>query len=120
MYIGGGLVGLLALGLFVYCLVDVITTDEALVRNLPKLVWLLIVFFLPLYVGPLAWLLLGRPERAGFKPGDTNYRRSRPLGPDDSPEFLAGLGPDRERLSKWEEDLKRREDELRRREEGDP
>ena len=119
MIIGGGLAGFLALALFVYCLIDVIATDEALMRNLPKMWWLLIVIFLPFYLGPAAWLLMGRPERAGFKPGDTNYRGSRPLGPDDSPQFLAGLGPDKERLSKWEEDLARREEELRRREQGD-
>lgn len=119
MFIGGGLVGLLTFALFIYSVIDVIATDEALMRNLPKLVWLLVVIFVPI-VGPLSWLLLGRPERAGYRPGDTNYRGSRPLGPDDSPQFLAGLDPEKERLRRWEEDLARREKELRRREQGDP
>ena len=118
MFVGGGLVGLVLLALWAYCVFDVISTDEALTRNLPKIVWLLIVIFVP-PIGSIAWLLLGRPENAGLRPGDTSYRNRRPLGPDDSPEFLAGLGSDADRLRKWEDDLKRREDELRRREEGD-
>jgi hypothetical protein len=77
---------LLALGLWVYCIFDVIATEEMLIRNLPKTVWLLIVLFVPT-VGALAWLLLGRPLYAGFRPGDTSPRRpSRPVrGPDDDP-----------------------------------
>ena len=118
MFIGGGLVGLVTLGLFVYCLIDVISTDEALARNLPKMVWLLLVILVPI-IGSVAWLLLGRPERAGFTPGDTRYRTIRPKGPDDHPGFLSAIDPDKERLQRWEDDLARREKELRRREEGD-
>jgi hypothetical protein len=120
MFYGGGIAGLLSLALMIYAVFDVIATQEGLQRNLPKVVWLLIVIFVPL-IGPIAWLLLGRPERAGFRPGDTNYRKPqrRPLGPDDSPDFLATIDPETDRLRRWEEDLKRREDELRRREEED-
>jgi hypothetical protein len=116
MFYGGGIAGLLSLALMIYAVFDVIATQEGLQRNLPKVVWLLIVIFVPL-IGPIAWLLLGRPERAG----DTNYRKPqpRPLGPDDSPDFLATIDPETDRLRRWEEDLKRREDELRRREEED-
>ena len=45
VYDGVGLLLLLALWLF--CLIDVITTDESLCRNLPKMAWIFIVFILP-------------------------------------------------------------------------
>ena len=117
---GGGLVGLLLLALWIYCIFDVIATEEALVRNLPKVLWLILVILLP-SVGAIAWLIMGRPPKAGFRPGDTNYRSSpRALGPEDSPEFLSELDDRASRLRRWEEDLKRREDDLRRREDDDP
>jgi hypothetical protein len=88
---GPGLVGLIVLGLWLYCIFDVISTDEALVRNLPKLVWLLVVLFVPT-IGSIAWLALGRPLYAGWRPGDTNQRRPRggPSGPDDDPNWRPG------------------------------
>jgi hypothetical protein len=133
--IGGGLIGLAVLALWVYCIFDVIATDDPLVRNLPKVVWLLIVIFVPT-IGSIAWLLLGRTEQAGFAPGGSSYRaeprargvdRSTPrsygvIAPDDDPRFLAELDDRAKRLREWEDDLKRREDDLRRREqdEGNP
>ena len=123
---GGGIVGLLLLALWLYCIFDVISTQESLVRNLPKVLWLVLVIILPA-VGSIAWLILGRPPGAGFGPGDTGYRRpsgfnrpSRAIGPEDSPEFIAEIEDRASRLRRWEEDLKRREDELRRREGDDP
>ncbi len=124
MLYGGAVLGILLLALWVYCILDVIATDEAVMRNMPKIFWLIIVIILPT-VGSLAWLLLGRPESAGYRPGDTTRRtptsrpRPRPLGPEDSPEFIAELDERAGRLRKWEEDLRRREDDLRRREGGD-
>jgi len=132
MLYGGGLVAFALLALWIYCIVDVISTDETLIRNLPKMVWLLIVIFIPT-VGSIVWLLLGRPEKAGFSPGDSTYR-AEPRGgrvdrgtfrstgimaPDDDPRFLAEVDERAKRLREWEEDLKRREDDLKRREEGD-
>ena len=130
--IGGGLVALAILALWIYCIFDVIATSDALVRNLSKVLWLLIVIVLPT-VGSIAWLILGRPEKAGFAPGDSSYRpepragRWDPSGkrssgvvaPDDDPQFLAQLDERSKRLREWEEDLKRRDEELRRREEGE-
>jgi hypothetical protein len=114
------LVGLITLALWIYCILDVVSTQEGLTRNLPKMVWLLLVIFLPL-VGSVVWLVAGRPEKAGFRPGATEYRK--PLraiaAPDDDPQFLAQLDDEAKRLRRWEEDLKRREEEMRRRDEGD-
>ena len=120
MLYGGGLIGLLLLAFWIYCIFDVIATDEAVMRNLPKVLWLIIVIIIPT-VGSIAWLLMGRPERAGLRPGDTEYRRPlrRVVAPDDDPRFLARIDDEAQRLRKWEEDLKRREDEMRKREEGD-
>ena len=120
MLYGGGLIGLLLLAFWIYCIFDVIATDEALMRNLPKILWLVVVILLPT-VGAIAWLLLGRPEGAGVRPGDTDYRRpTRPIvAPDDDPRFLARIDDEAQRLRKWEEDLKRREEEMRRREGGE-
>jgi hypothetical protein len=127
------LVALAVLVLWIYCIFDVIATSEGLVRNLPKILWLLIVILLPT-IGSVAWLILGRPEKAGFAPGDSSYRAeprggslwdrsqkrsSGVVAPDDDPQFLAQLDERTRRLREWEEDLKRRDDELRRREEGD-
>ena len=124
-YIGGGLVGILLLALWAYCIFDVISTDEALMRNMPKILWLVVVILLPT-VGSVAWLLLGRPEGAGLRPGDTSTHRPprrigpAPTAPDDDPAFLARLDDQSKRLKAWEEDLKRREDELKRRGDDDP
>jgi hypothetical protein len=63
----GGLFGLVTFGLWLFCLVDVITTNDGDVRNLPKIGWLLIVLFFPL-VGSIAWLVAGRPVRAVARP----------------------------------------------------
>ena len=85
-----GLIPVLLLGLWVYCILDVIASDDVLMRNLPKGVWLMIVIFLP-DVGSLAWLLLGRPLYAGWRPGDTTRRAPRRvIGPEDRADFAAG------------------------------
>lgn len=129
---GAGLIGFLLIALWIYCIFDVIATSDALVRNMPKILWLLVVIILPA-VGSIAWLLLGRPEKAGLAPGDSSYRAepggrrwtsgpkrtSGVLAPDDDPEFLAQLDERTKRLQEWEDDLRRRDEELRRREEGD-
>ena len=134
-----GLVPVLLLGLWVYCILDVISSDEVLMRNLPKGVWLMIVIFLP-DVGSLAWLLLGRPLYAGWRPGDTTRRApKRVIGPEDRADFSSGSvwppAPPRpvqprsaeppstsheDLLAAWEQDLRRREEEFRRREQGEP
>ncbi len=58
------------MALWVYCILDVIATDDAADPAPPQGMRLLIVIFLP-DIGSLAWLLLGRPLYAGWRPGDT-------------------------------------------------
>ena len=77
LFEAGGVVSLVLIALWLFALFDVISTDAALCRNLPKMFWLMIVLLLP-DVGSIAWLLLGRPERAGWRPGDTTIREGAP------------------------------------------
>jgi len=42
----------------ILALVDIVTRDESQVRGLPKLVWVLLVVFLPL-VGSVLWFIVG-------------------------------------------------------------
>lgn len=79
MFYFGGLVGVLTLALWLFCLVDVITTADGDARNLPKIGWLLIVLFFPL-VGSIVWLVAGRPVRAVGQP--RAYERGMPSYPE--------------------------------------
>jgi hypothetical protein len=92
MIYGEGLFGLAVLALWVWAIFDVISTDESLCRNLPKSAWIFVVLFFSA-IGSLAWLVVGRPENAGFAPGDTRPRAPtrRVVGPEDSPRWDARL-----------------------------
>jgi hypothetical protein len=90
-----GAFGLIMLGLWLFCLIDVITTPEEQCRNLPKVLWVIIVLLLA-DIGSIVWLVAGRnwgPRSAEPRPrpmpGAT--RPARPTNPDDDEEFLAGL-----------------------------
>jgi Phospholipase_D-nuclease N-terminal len=95
---------LVALGIWLYCLFEVLSTDEDEVRHLPKFAWFMIVL-LGFDLGAVAWLVFGR--RRGSVTADVtawpaDYLLSgkgerpergapAPLGPDDDPEFLRQL-----------------------------
>lgn len=90
-----GLFGLLVLCLWIFCLIDVITTDEWRMRNLSKTSWVLIVLLLPT-VGSIIWLLAGRPQHAVSRPRPQNSAfpeydrpgRHVPVDPEADAEFL--------------------------------
>ena len=97
MPIIGGL-GLLVLALWIFCIIDVITSNEWEVRNLPKMGWLLIVLLLPT-VGSIVWLVAGRPRTARTSSGPPARPSSRfpeyerpgrhvAASPEDDAEFL--------------------------------
>jgi Phospholipase_D-nuclease N-terminal len=129
----GGVLFVILLGIWLYCLLDAITTDETRVRNLPKLAWVLIVLLL-LDVGAVAWLVAGRPRgkaaqgsRDRRRPGPAGPASRRQLPPDDDPEFLAQLDRRQDEgrrrddehhwmLDRWETELRRREEKRRGRE----
>lgn len=103
LFIGGGL-GLVAIAVWIFCVVDVITTPENLVRGLPKLAWVFIVLLF-MDIGAIAWLIFGRPwtkvpanRPAGRGPAATSRYGGRSAtaprrasNPDDDEEFLASL-----------------------------
>lgn len=113
-FLGGGVVGLAILILWIFSVFDVIASEESLVRNLPKTVWLLLVILVP-PIGPISWLILGRPQNVKFRPGATEYRAPRrPIGPEDDSAFQAEV--EKRRLQKWEQELRRREEEVKKQE----
>jgi phospholipase D-like protein len=134
MFLGEGIFGFAILALWVWAIFDVITTQESDVQNLPKMIWLLIVLLIP-PIGPLAWLLLGRPRSASFRVGSGRPMRSAPEPPpaplperwisDEDyhrkrEEAIERHQAEREvELRKREEELRRREEEVRRREQDD-
>lgn len=65
MYI---LVSAALLRLVVGALIDIITRQDGQVRHLPKMVWILLVVFLPL-VGSILWFLIGREYSAPIDRG---------------------------------------------------
>ena len=57
MLFGDGVVGLALLVLWIFCILDVISTEEVLCRNLPKYVWLLIVIKIIVLI-LLIWIIV--------------------------------------------------------------
>ncbi|HET6212777.1 MAG TPA: PLD nuclease N-terminal domain-containing protein [Micromonosporaceae bacterium] len=119
---------LIDMALVVIALIDCLSAEDGAIRALPRVAWVFIILlFSP--VGPIAWLVAGRPvstgPRAGvWAPGNGFPEAQRPVrrsSPDDDPDFLRTLRKqqreDAELLQRWEEDLRRREEELRRRDE---
>jgi hypothetical protein len=131
-----GVVGLLLVGLWIFCIIDVITTDEALVRNLQKTLWLLIVILLA-DLGAVLWLIAGRPwpqtagRAASTGPRSAYPEHDRPgrfaaVSPDDDDAFLAEVREraeqQRRRYAEQQAEARRREEEadrVRREKRGD-
>jgi hypothetical protein len=142
----GGIVGFLLLALWIWALVDCISSDPRMVRNLPKFGWLVIVILL-FGIGAILWLLLGRPLNKHWRPtvySETETSFRRPPAVEDRTAFAPEVTDRRSaeldrQLAAWEQqqaleagtavpspdpdaleakarDLDRREAELRRRE----
>jgi hypothetical protein len=83
--------GLVVFAMWVFSLVDVISSDEGAIRHLPKVWWLLIVLFFP-FAGSVAWLVAGRPAGA---PRTSAHERAVPEYPEyDRPGRAAATSPD--------------------------
>src|SRR5258708_3041115 len=56
------LLSVLVIGAWIFAFIDVMVTDRAAVRTLPKWAWIGLVLVLPA-IAPLPWCLFGRPAR---------------------------------------------------------
>ena len=129
-----GTLALVMFALWVFCIIDVITTPESDVRNLPKLAWLFIVLILP-DVGSIVWLVAGR----NWQGRQTSYRsataaatypeydrpgRAVPTDPDDDEAFLLQVrqraeAQRREYQERRSRELQQEQDRLRKRPDPD-
>ncbi|MFF0271370.1 PLD nuclease N-terminal domain-containing protein [Kribbella sp. NPDC004536] len=84
---------LISLVLTVYALFSCIQTPDEDVPHLPKLLWIVLIVFVP-FAGPIVWLLMSRAQGS---PQEAVVRRpasppaARPTAPDDDPDFLKSL-----------------------------
>jgi hypothetical protein len=85
MLLFDGAAGIVLLALWLFCLVDVILTADHACRNLPKMLWLVVVLILP-DVGSVLWLILGRPQ--GARPANVLSAQAAPINPDDDEAFM--------------------------------
>lgn len=117
------------IGLVVYSVIDCLQTPADEICRLSRSSWIVVIMLIPL-VGALSWLRAGRPGRGRHERAPLGPDRAdgygwtaegvaqHPIGPDDDPDFLAGLGrAQREQqrlLTRQEEDRRRREQQRRR------
>lgn len=123
LIIGGGA---LIVGLTLYTLLDAVRTPAHEARTLPKWLWVLVTLLFPV-VGPLMWLILGRPKAqpaaGGPRPG-FGQRRNTPApsvsSPDDDEEYLRWLKAkaERERRSREAESNNKQDPEPKNPEDG--
>lgn len=123
----------LIVGLTLYTLLDAVRTPAHEARTLPKWLWVLVTLLFPV-VGPIMWLILGRPKAqpaAGAPRPGFGQRRSTPApsvsSPDDDEEYLRWLKAkaERERRSREAEsnnkqDSEPKDPELKDPEDGTP
>jgi len=76
---------LVYLGLVIYTLSDAMQRPEKEPYGIPKWGWVFIIVLLP-FLGALGWIVLSRT-----RPDQPPTRRTKPIAPDDDPEYLAWL-----------------------------
>jgi hypothetical protein len=79
-----------------YCIVDVIQRPEDSPHGLPKIVWILLLLFFP-FIGALVWLYLRSQGNSRSAP------QTRPMSPDDDPEYLRWLAEQERRRKRANE-----------------
>lgn len=118
----------LIVGLTLYTLLDAVRTPAHEARTLPKWLWVLVTLFFPV-VGPIMWLILGRPKAqpaAGAPRPGFGQRRNTPApsvsSPDDDEEYLRWLKAkaERERRSREAESNNTQDSEPNDPEDGTP
>jgi len=99
--------------LLVLALISCLSADR--VRNLPRVLWVLVIVLIPL-IGPLAYFAFGRPTPPPSEGRPVRRVQPRPSSPDDDPDFLRKVDTeqsrrDRELLDQWERELQQRNEE---------
>ena len=113
MLFSGGVLALLSLLAFAYCLLELTTSRREDVRALPKPLWF-VVLLVPV-VGPAAWYLAGRPVDGSGRRGRRVLPGTAPpaTSPDDDEEFLRELRRRAEQQRRQAERQRKRDDEDR-------
>jgi hypothetical protein len=99
----------------IFTIVDIALIDNARVRHVPKIVWILGALLFSI-VGAALWFLLGRERLVprGAAGGSFGPRPRRgPVAPDDDPEFLGRLNREtaqEKRIRELEERLREIDD----------
>lgn len=91
----------LAIGFWVYAVIDCVVTDARRARGISKPVWVIITIFLSV-IGGVLWFVIGKDRT-----GRSGHRRGSGA-PDDDPTFLRSLSADAEQ----EERIRRLEKEI--------
>ncbi|MEP6599248.1 MAG: PLD nuclease N-terminal domain-containing protein [Actinomycetota bacterium] len=96
----GGLLTLIAVGVWLWAVFDSITAPADRIRALPKAIWVIIVLLFST-LGAIAWFAFGRPRATARTPGGGVGRMlggssagpppRRSVAPDDDPDFLRRL-----------------------------
>jgi hypothetical protein len=81
---------------WVWTLAQVVLTPDALVRRLPKLAWLAIVFFFPV-LGTVGWYVFGRPETTGRRTASPHERPTPAFPEYDRPGRAAATDPEKDK-----------------------
>ena len=85
----GLLVGIVALVLAIYALVDCLQRPDSQIKGFSKVVWLLLIILFPL-AGSVGYLLVGVNGLGGSNPR-LHHGSAAPQGPDDDEDFLRSL-----------------------------
>ena len=88
------LLGVVVFVMWLFSLIEAISTPSDRVRNLPKIVWVLLILFFP-FVGSIAWLVAGRPDGIGSR--RSPHERAQPSYPEyDRPGRAAAVDPEKD------------------------
>jgi hypothetical protein len=110
-------------------LISCLSADEEQLRGLPRPMWVATIIFVP-FIGAISYFSSGRPEPDEDAPPTAGQRlwrtattalnrpNSRPVAPDDDPDFLATIdgrtrAADDEMLRRWEEEFRDRTEDQR-------
>ena len=82
---------LLLVALTAIAMISCLSAQAGTVRGLPRGLWVVLILFVPL-IGPVLYFAFGRPQRGGGSHAGLPPAPSRPIAPDDDPDFLYRLG----------------------------